>query len=479
MDFSIEKDINTLLVISKENCITSEHAKITLEIINRYFTIHQRNQAFQKVENLISMRFGEILSHFDLNNGTIFASSFFLFCYTLLDIENFFVGKKNDIYHNVAIPFQKWVMNKGKVYSDLISTIPSGNDYVLICRRAMVTGMYAPGKSVYTYAEALLSRGENVWIIALWNSDPQFINLKRKYKSLKVSVLFSSNIEVTLISLIEILKLIEPKVILTETEFDLPSILGILKSKIPTIYLAQGYYNLPWYDSIGLNTNIDKSHSGRDLKDFFNLPVWISRDILAPEIDMKLIDEFKVKLGINKVDFVVGLFARMEKFSDPFLDFLYRLLDRDKRIKVLLAGPNNQSKVITKLKRFIDEKRAIILGTVDVNILGHCIDLGVDTFPFHSGYSVLELMAKNIPVISKRDDSLGSLIKDRLPETLKNEENELESLVIELINDRKLLKRYKMKTDEFMSNHDKRKEFLNILDDRISILENKVTKSKL
>ena len=472
MDYSLEKDIKILLSISEQADITREHAQSVAEIINRYFSSHKRSRSFQEVEGLISKRFGELLQFFDIQNGTKFASSFFLFCYTLTTDEKGFIGVQNEIFANIAIPFQSWVKSKGQRIKDLLSTIPQGEDYVFICRRATVTGMYAPGKSVYTYAEALLARGETVWIIALWNSDQEFLNLKKKYPKLKISVLFQSMLEVSLVSVIEILKLAEPKVILTESEFDLPSLLGILKSNIPTIYLSQTFYNLPWYDSIGIVTKIDEMHFGRSKKDFFDIPVWVSRDILAPNIDFKLVEQAKAKLGINKFDFVIGAFARMEKFSAPFLDFVSSLLDKEKKIKVLLAGPNDQKKVSMKLKKFIDDGRVIILGQVDVNIFGHCINLGVDTFPLHSGYSVLELMAKDIPVISKKDEYLGYLIKDRLPQTLKDEENELKTLVVKLVNDPKFLIDIKKRTYDFMNNHDKSKIFLKALDERITSLAN-------
>ena len=78
-------------------------------------------------------------------------------------------------------------------------------------------------------------------------------------------------------------------------------------------------------------------------------------------------------------------------------------------------------------------------------------------------------MAKNIPVISKKDESLGSQINDRLPETLKTEESELESLVIGMLNDPLLLESYKKKTDNFMKTHDKSNQFLKALDERVNI----------
>lgn len=472
MKHTVQRDVELLLNISRKTVITLEHSQLVFEILSRYFGEHSRDQSFQQARGLVSKKFSELVEHFDLENGTKFASRFFLFCYTLTSLGEGYTRVQNEIYKTVAVPFQIFVKSKATNVENLMRSISEGDHYVFICRRAEVNGSYAPGKSLYTYAEALLARGESVWIIVLWSADSQFKNLKKKYDKLKISVLFDTTFSLNLISIIEILKLAEPKVILTETEFELPAVLGIVSSKIPIIYLAQGYYNLPWYDAIGINTQLDELHEGRPKKDFFDLPVWVNRHILAPEADLELINQAKAQFGINKTDFVVGAFARMEKFTEPFLSFLSRLLDQNNRLKIILAGPNDQKNVNKRLKRFIDESRAIILSEVDVNIVGHCVDLGVDTFPLHSGYSVLELMAKNIPVIAKKDEFLGALVLDRLPETLKFEEQELECLVANLIADSNLLESYKRKTDEFMSSHEKSTEFLKSLDKRINKLQN-------
>ena len=348
MNNSVETDILALLNISRKTIITPDDSNNVSKILSRYFNEHSRNQSFQQVSGLISERFSECLEHFDLDNGTKFASTFFLFCYTLASVDKGFTGVQNEIFRTVAVPFQIFVRKKASFVEGLMNTVPQGENYIFVCRRAVVNGPYAPGKSIYTYAEALLARGESVWIIVLWNTDPQFIKLKKKYDKLKISVLFTANLTINLISLIEILKFGEPKVILTETEFELPAVLGIMNSKIPMIYLAQGYYNLPWYGSIGANTQLDKQHKGRPKNDFFDLPVWVNRSILAPEADVQWINHEKARLGINKSDFVIGAFARMEKFSEPFLKLLTRLLDQNKRIKIILAGPNDQTLVAKK-----------------------------------------------------------------------------------------------------------------------------------
>ena len=98
----------------------------------------------------------------------------------------------------------------------------------------------------------------------------------------------------------------------------------------------------------------------------------------------------------------------MEKFKQPFLQFVERLLKHNSKIKFIIAGPNNRDLVFNELKKFIETKRVILLGRSNVHLLGHCINIGIDTFPTHSGFSIMEIMAKGIPVVSKLDEQMIS-----------------------------------------------------------------------
>ena len=485
MDYSVKEDLETLTDIAKKSSISLANAQEISNIITRYFNEHNRNQSFLKIKAIVSMRFEEILENFNFNDGTNFASLYFLFCYTLTDPQVDVETVNNDIYSAVAVPFKKWVEAKGANFEELINTIKEGDDYVFIVRRATVTGPYAPGKSIYTYAEALLERGESVWIIALWNTEDEFLSLTKQYPKLRVTVLFRSSVEVNLTSVIEILKLIQPKVILTETEFELPSVLAIINKKIPMFYLSQGYYNLPWYDSIGYldadfrSVNWSEKHEGRRETDFFDLPVWVSRDILAPKYDSSAVTAVRKELGLTKEDFVIGSFGRMGKLSQPFLNFLKIILSKEMSVKVLLAGPGDNSFVLSELQEFVAQNRALILPTVDVNIIGHCLDIGLDTFPLHGGYSALELMAKNIPVLSLKDGDFGWVERVRLPEAVMPTVTELAGLISDLIHGPSKLSDLKNKTNEFMILQEKSELFLKTLDYSINNVKTKTFHKQL
>ena len=52
-------------------------------------------------------------------------------------------------------------------------------------------------------------------------------------------------------------------------------------------------------------------------------------------------------------DFVLGAFARMEKFKEPFLNFVKKLLNLNDNIKLIIAGPNNSDLISNELQYFI------------------------------------------------------------------------------------------------------------------------------
>ena len=479
MTYSVKEDLKSLTDITSQSNISSANAQEIYDITERYFNVHDRDQSFLKIKAILSERFGEILEHFDFSNGVLFSTNYFLFCYTLTDPKVDFQTVNNDLYSRVAVPYKNWVEAKAPFYEGLINTIEEGNDYVFIVRRARVTGFYAPGKSIYTYAEALLSSGKNVWVIALYSTDDDFLSLSKQYPKLRVSVLFAGNLELRLNSVIEILKLAKPKVILTETEFDLPSVLAIMNKKIPMFYLSQGYYNLPWYDLIGYFDNLGERHVGRQEIDFFDIPVWVSRDILAPKYDSSVVTAARKELGLTEEDFVIGSFAQMGKFKKQFLDFLKLILSKESSIKVFLAGPNDSSLVRSELQEFVAQNRAIILPAVDVNIAGHCLDIGLDSFPLHGGYSVLELMAKDIPVLSLKGGDLGPIESARLPETVMHTETELAQLISDLIHVPGALSDLKSKTNELMISNDKSELFIKVLEKSIDKAQSKILQKQL
>ena len=317
---------------------------------------------------------------------------------------------------------------------------------------------------MFTFAKALLRVDRKVTILSFGEVSEDFEKLSDEYQNCNVMGLEQSSPTGRLLALIEIFKLLKPRAVLTEIEFDVPSVFSILRPNIPVIYLSPGYYNLPWYDKIGLTDSLSLDPIGSRKKDFFEIPTYVANEILDPPVSKEQVKQVKKSLGIRDGDFVIGSFARMEKFQEPFLKVLQRVLEESDSVKVLLAGPNDRSRVETSLVNFIKSGRALILPSSDAHVLGHCLNLGVDTFPTHSGFSVLELMAKGIPVVAKQDREMDANWRQRLPASLRKDNNSLIELILELATNPKIYCNFCEETKKFMVPDGNDKKFIASID---------------
>jgi hypothetical protein len=96
---------------------------------------------------------------------------------------------------------------------------------------------------------------------------------------------------------------------------------------------------------------------------------------------------------------VFAAICRMEKISDPYLETMARVLEAAPKAGLLIAGPNDRSRV----QRFFDARglsaRVRVLGSVDAHAFHNTIDVYTDTFPIFGGLAPIEAMAKGAPAI--------------------------------------------------------------------------------
>ena len=262
--------------------------------------------------------------------------------------------------------------------------------------------------SVYTFSKALTMAGYKVSILAMGNIDAPFsayVNANPTFELFQVN---ESRLINRIQSTLSLIQKVKPSVILTEIEFGVPAFLSIQNLPIPIIYLSPGFYNLPWYDRIGLTDTLSKNPISTYEDKFFEIPTYVDMDILSPSVDVNVINDARQHLGFSRMDLIVGAFARMEKFSPEFLEMLCKMMLENGRIKTLLAGPNDKDRVVQHLKPFIEDKRCVVLGTSNVHVLGHLLNFGIDTFPNHSGFTLNELMAKGVPVLTKWTETIDA-----------------------------------------------------------------------
>ena len=464
MNSEIFSAIEHIKSVASAPKITFGDAAVVFNTINKYFSEFNRSQEFRETEIKLSKRFHEFLEFFDREQGVIFASQFFLFCYTLAQD---YKQVQNPIYENVALPYRNWVANKWGAFAPVVKNVKRGDEYVFVCRHAVTTGAYAPGSSIYTFANALLDAKRKVTIISLGHVSEQFRNLSKKHSDLKIYTINNASLTERFLSLVELLTIIKPSAILTEIEFDIVSVLSILQPQLPTIFLSPGFYTVPWFDKIGITDTLAIDENHFRWNDFFEIPNYVSERILNPVVDEKKITYFRRQLGLSQNDFVIGSFARMEKFQTPFLTVIRNVLDNCAMVKVLLAGPNDRSPVENVLKRYIASGRATVLPSSDVHALGHCVTLGIDTFPTHSGFSVLELMAKGVPVVAKQGVKNHINMRQRIPDLVCKDESSLVDLIGEFAHNPYILEKFRQSSKELVASNSNDRRFLCALDETL------------
>ena len=89
------------------------------------------------------------------------------------------------------------------------------------------------------------------------------------------------------------------------------------------------------------------------------------------------------------------------------------------------------------------------------------------TFPTHSGFSVLEMMAKGIPVVAKRDREMDANWRQRVPDSMCSDDSSLVELIIELATTPSSYQKLRDKTKAFMISDDCDKKFIVALDKAI------------
>ncbi len=107
-------------------------------------------------------------------------------------------------------------------------------------------------------------------------------------------------------------------VILTEIEFDLPSVLSILQLPVPIIYLSAGYYCLPWYDRIGLTTTLSDQPAGNRQEDYFEIPTFLHPSVMNPPVAGKKLAGMRAELGYQPRGICLWGLARMENSAPIF-----------------------------------------------------------------------------------------------------------------------------------------------------------------
>ena len=161
---------------------------------------------------------------------------------------------------------------------------------------------------------------------------------------------------------------------------------------------------------------------------------------------------------------MIGTFSRYEKISVEYLNLVSEILSENLSMKIIIAGSNDRSTTENKLKKFIITKQAIVLGFSDVNILGNCCNVFLDTIPFPCGFSAIEIMAKGKPVLSLNSINLGNYKKSRISELIFDNARDLIQCLKEFQSEINFYKSMSEKSVEIAKGFDNETKLINLID---------------
>ena len=303
--------------------------------------------------------------------------SFFLFIRTnntiLNDREN-----QDEINRLIFIPFQRKLAEM-LPYIDaeelVFQTQP--DTYVLVTRHAVTQGMYAPGKFLYSVSRALLQAKKRVILVNFGKMDETFAALTSNDNFTTCNC--SSALIPSFLSLREIIKKYRPKEVLTEIELSALNLIEALGVSSKICLLSAGVFKTPWFDKKYLVTELYEEVDKPD-KTIVPIPQVHSKEILAPSCSNEILKDLRNHYDLNE-KFVIGSFARYEKFTLDFVRLAKRAIESIPNSVLILAGSNDQKKVANFFSEEIKKGKVILLGVVKTPILGWVIDVFLSLFP--------------------------------------------------------------------------------------------------
>ena len=188
-----------------------------------------------------------------------------------------------------------------------------------------------------------------------------------------------------------------------------------------------GYESYNWLESRFLEGPNSKEEAQSNLDITFNLAV---------------------KQLVPQAKYVIGCYGRFEKINEEYLSVIKMILNKQDDVIFFVFGPGDQLLVTNYFARNGLQDRVIISGTSDPHVFGWAFDVFCEQWPFWSGQSSLEVMAKGIPVVSYicGDFSLWSEPYSSLRdlELVTTSHREYVDKVIRLLEDKEY---YKIKQD--------------------------------
>lgn len=378
------------------------------ELLNMYFT-NGRPKIFSKYKDELLRMFPKALETMPVDHMFETAHNLFLFVRTSEDLQG---DRENQEYINrhVFQPFQKKL-------AELVPFIrvqklifePKRDTYVVLTRHALTQGTYAPGKFIYSVCKALLRENKQVILCHTGKIDKNFIQLENigRFSSHQCT---GDSIK-KFFDLRKIIQDAKPVEVLTEIELSELNLIEAIGVSSKVSLLSAGVFKTPWFDKKYLVTELYQDEDKEDKK-LVPIPQVHDKDLLAPIQPAEALHELKQKYRLEG-KFVIGSFARYEKFTPQFLQLAKKCLETVNNSVLILAGPNDQSPVADYFSKEIKQGKVILLGFINTSILGWIIDVFLEPFPVTAGFAALESLAKGKPVFTLKCEGLGNYVASR------------------------------------------------------------------
>lgn len=455
LDFDFEKIKN-----SENSTIIQNEIK---KFLNYYF-INGRPKTFIKyVDDLFNVS-SKVIHTLKLNELLTLTPDLHQFFYTIT-LNDYYLDSQKNIHNHLLIPFSKILLELlSKNNFKKITYNIEENHYLLVCRHAVTRGMYAPGTVIFSITSELLKKKKKVILVTLGEVDNNFLKLQKINPNL--SILKPDKVSSPLkqlVNLTHICKVFKPNKIITEMPVNIVAALYYINVSSKIFYWSPGFTEVPWYDKIMLVPELANKKKLKEKRNIL-IPRSINFELLNPKINIELVNDFKRNYEFTSKNYILGTFARYDKITIQFLKIVSYLLEKNQNRKIILAGSNDNTDVKEFLKKFVNNKQAIILGPSNVHILGNVCDVFVDTIPFPCGSSALEMMAKGKPVIGIESENLASYKKSRLQNLMVKNKFLLNDLLAKLENDKNFYSNVSKDSIVIARNWDNSSELIKIIE---------------
>lgn len=228
------------------------------------------------------------------------------------------------------------------------------------------------------------------------------------------------------------------------------------------VFFSFGNYQ---YDVPGIDVRIALGWSGQKTRNlegrpFYLLPSRMLPQELNPELTADQLTEMRQVKASFQGKKVIGTIGRLVKIdNDDFLTMIIQILTQQQNAVFLACGRGEIEPIQERLRKLENGPeimdRFYFGGHVNPHVYGPVYDVFINTFPFTAGLSLLEVMAKGVPVVSVYQETWAEILGMLPSASMTDTAEDCVEKVIQLLDDPQvfdtLQKECKLKVEEFLN----------------------------